>query len=872
MSWLRGVRARLSSLLRRRVAETRMDEEIAFHIERQTEKNIRQGMAPSEARRRALLQFGGVDRHREELRDVRRPRLLAELRQDAGYTVRSLRAAPSFAVTAVVVIALGVGATTALFSLASALLLRPLPVASPDELYMLQEIRSAGTSSSGPEGQRIPYARYEAYREGTRDMAQDLAAHALRTFALRTEAGAQPVPGAVTSGNYFEVLGLRPALGRYYATGDEPVAVLSHRFWRTHFNEDAGVIGRVVHLDGHAYTVVGVAARPFDGSSVGLLTSVWVPFEALRAMDPSVADQRVGMIARVPGNAPDPGTGARLTALARQIPAESPAVTIERAYFTRLTGLPDGARGGVMGFMGMLLAAAFLVLLIAAANIAALLLARAVVRQREMGLRMALGAGRARLVRQLLTESMTLFLAGGVGGILLAYLATAYFARIRIPGLPIAIEAAPDLRVLAFALGVAALTGIMFGLAPALRATRTDVARALRDGGARGSTAQARGRSIFVAAQLAFATVLLICAGLFVRGLQHGLSQDPGFHANGVVVGSVDLEPQRMDEAAARSFQAELKARVSALPGVESAAWASTVLGSGNHTTTRVQTTAAEPEAASVTMNIVDEGYLETLRIPLLRGRGFRAADDGSATPVVIVNERLAERFWPGVDALGQQIERGGRVYEVIGVTPNGRYVELNEEPHSFILFAAAQEFSPQMSLHVRGRDDAALIHGMRQELQAMNPDVALEFAMPLTRMMGLPLIPQRFAASLIGAFGVLGLLLAGAGVYGMMSYQVAQRRREFGVRIALGATARHLLRLVLGHGAVIAGVGAFVGIALAAGAARLLTSMLFGLRPLDPVTFGGVALTLAVVALLACWAPARRALRVDPVVSLREE
>jgi predicted permease len=875
MGWLAGMKSRLGSLLRRGASEARTDEEFEFHVAMQTEKNVARGMLPAEARRRALLEFGGIDGHREAMRDTRRPRLLSELRQDVAFTLRSLRATPAFAITAVLVIALGVGATTALFSLANALLLRPLPVAAPGELYMLQEVRTAGTSSMGPEGRRIPYARYEAYRNATGELLDDLAAHTFRALALRTDAGAQPIAGSATSGNYFQMLGLTPALGRFYTRDDEPVAVLSHRFWRSHFNEDAEVLGRVIHVDGTPYTVVGVAPRRFDGTITGFTMSVWLPFRAYGQSDPSSTDQWVGMFTRMADRDAAARAAAPLTAIASQIPAENASVTIERVYLAPLTGLPESARAGVMGFMGMLLAAGFLVLLIAAANIAALLLSRAVVRQREIAVRLAVGAGRPRLVRQLLTESTTLFLAGGLGGIALAYAATALLARIRLPGLPFVLEAGPDLRVLAFGLGVAAVTGLVFGLAPALRATRPDLADALRDGAASGGTARARGRSIFVATQLALATVLLITAGLFVRGLQHGLSQDPGFRTENIVVGAFDLAPRGMDEEAGRAFQAELMRRVQALPGVESAALAGNVLMTGTSSTTNVRTTAAEPVTLSANLNTVDAQYFATMGIQLIRGRAFTAADDAAATRVVVVNEVLAERLWPGEDPIGQQLQQSasGPVYEVIGVTRTGRYVGLNEEPLPYLFFATAQSYSPQRVLHVHGRGDAAvLIHAIRGELSMLHPDVALEFAMPLRNMIGFTLIPQRFASVLIGLFGVLGLILAGAGVYGVMSYQVAQRRREFGIRLALGASARDLVRLVVVRGAVIAAGGALTGIVLAAAVTHLLASLLFGLSPHDPVTFAVVALTLAVVATLASWVPARRALRVNPAVSLRPD
>jgi predicted permease len=872
---MEGSVARLRSLLRARTADARTEDEFRFHIEMQTEKNVARGMTPDEARRRALLEFGGVDRHREAVRDVRRPRVLAELRQDARFAIRSMRHSRGFTLTAVVIIALGVGATTSLFSLANALLFRPLPVAAPGELYMVQEIRSAGPMSSGPEGWRIPYTRYETYRAATGELFDGLSAHAFRTMALRADGGAEAIAGAITSGNYFEMLGLRPALGRFYGRDDEPVAVLSHRFWRTQYNEDGSIVGRTVHLDGSPYTVAGVAPRGFDGTTIGFATAVWLPFRAHRGAALDDRGSWVGMLARVPDREAVERTSVALSTIATQLPVDNAAVTVERAYLAPMTGLPESARAGVLGFMGMLLSAGFLVLLIAAANIAALLLARAVARQREIAIRLALGAGRLRLMRQLLTESTTLFMAGGAGGIALAYVSMELLSRVSLPGVPMVLEANPDTRVLAFALVVAGVTGLVFGLAPALRATRPELIGALKHGASSGATVRVRARTVFVAAQLAFATVLLITAGLFVRGLQHGLSQDPGFRTNGLVVGAVDLESRGLDQDAGRAFHAELLRRLRALPEVDAATHASVVLLTGNQDAGMVRTVAPEPESVQALMSAVEARYFSTLGIELVRGREFTDADGPGAPRVVIVNETLAARLWPGQDPVGQLLQRGphGSVYEVVGVARDGVYVELNETTRPFTFYSAAQAYSPNMMLHVRGRVDAApLIRAIRRELRALHADVALETAMPLSTMIGVNLIPQRFAAGLIGLFGLLGLILAAAGVYGVMSYQVAQRTREFGIRLALGATARDVLRLVVSHGAWIAAGGALAGIALAAAVTRLLAGLLFGLSPLDPVTFGAVALTLAGVALLASWIPARRALRVDPTVSLRSE
>ena len=870
MSVAKGLFSRIRAMMRRRDAESRMDDEFRFHLDLQTEKHIARGLAPAEARRQAMVEFGGVERHREALRDTHRPRVLSELAQDARFTARALRHNRAFAVTAVLIVSLGVGVTTALFSLANALLFRELPVSSPDELYGLQEVRR-GSSSIGIEGRRISYARYEAYREASDDIFAGLAAQVFMPVSLRADAGAVPVQGALTSGNYFQLLGITPTVGRFFGDDREQVVVLSHRRWVQQFDGDPAAIGRLVYVDGRPYTIAGVAPEGFSGTVVALALDVWVPYLAHITPD-SIGQPWIGMFGRVRDRDAIASAPARLSTIATRMPPEVSETTVERAYLSPMTGLPEGARGPAGGFIGMLLAAGLLVLLIGAANIAALLLTRAMARRREVALRLALGAGRGRLVRQLLTESTLLFLLGGVGGIVLAYVATGLLSRISIPGVPVVLDASPDLRVLAFALGISTLTGLLFGLAPALKAVRLELAGSLKDGAASGGTARMRGRSVFVGAQIAFAMLLLIAAGLFVRGLQRGLSIDPGFRPEGVVVGTINLEPHGIDEQAGRVVHAELLRRVRSLPGVSGASLARTTLLTGSSHSNDVSTVTPDSVRMTSGLNTVDSAYFSTMGIALVSGRGFGPGDTKGAPPVVIINETLAARLWPGRNPLGMRLRRG-REHEVIGVVRDGKYVHLGEGQQPFMFFAAAQQYEPAMTLHVRGQgNEGRLLASIREELRAVHPDVALELAMPLERMIGFSLLPHRLAAGLIGAFGVLGLVLATAGIYGVMSYQVAQRTREFGIRIALGARAADLARLVLRSGILLSLGGALVGAALAIAVTRLLTGMLFGLSPLDPVTFGAVAATLAVVAVVASWIPARRAFRLDPTVSLRSE
>jgi predicted permease len=875
MSWMKGAAARLRSLVRPGGSEARMDEEFRFHIEMETEKNVRAGMSPREARRRAMIAFGGVERHREGMRDGRGLSWLRDAGRDAGYAVRTLARSPGFAIVAVLTVSLGVGATTALFSVVNALLLRPLPVAEPARLFTVQEER-VGRVHSGAEGTAMSYDRYLAYRAATPALFSGLAAHRYLNLSVRAGGGAVPAGAMVASGNYFRVLGLRPAAGRFFSADDEPAVVLSHRFWRERFAGDPGAVGGVVVLNGTPFTVAGVAPRGFDGTITGMATEVWVPFQAYRATARGGSlEDWVVPFGRLATGVEPAAAAARVEALAKSIPTKEAHTSVSGARLEQMTGLPGNARRPLAGFLGMLLALGALVLLIASANIAGMLLARAVARRREVAVRLAVGARRGRLVRQLVTESLVLFLAGGVGGLLLAFAVTRAFGRIRFPVAErIVFEVTPDLRVLAFSLAIAAATGIGFGLVPALQATRPELLPALKEGATHGGTGRVRGRSLFVAAQLAMAVLLMVIAGLFARTLRHGLAVDPGFQAEGVRVAATDLGPHGYDAARARAFYRQLTERVRALPGVQSAGLTDLALLAGSSHGEDVETVSpgeAEPRRLNLSMAVVDPGYFPTLRIPIVAGRAFTDADGPGSPHVVVVNQTLAGRLWPGENPLGKRLRKGPEEWEVVGVARDGKYVSVSEEPRAFAFFPFAQAYTPRMLLHVRG-GEAGLHEQIRREVRALDPNVAVENEAALSSVVGLTLLPQRVAAILVGVLGVLGLALAGIGVYGVLAYQVAQRTREFGIRLALGASARDVMRLVVGRGALLAAGGAAVGLLMAAGITRFLRGFLFGVSPLDPLTFAGVAATLAAVALLASYLPARRAVRVDPMQALRAD
>ncbi|HSR43388.1 MAG TPA: ADOP family duplicated permease, partial [Longimicrobiales bacterium] len=688
---------------------------------------------------------------------------------------------------------------------------------------------------------------------------------------MRADGPAFPVAGVMASGNYFRVLGVRPALGRFFTEDDEPSVVLGHGVWQGRFGSSPDVVGRTIHVNGEPFTVVGVAPRGFGGTVGFLFPDVWVPHGAHD--EAGWPGARVNLFARL-GPDVDVATATRVAGAAavRLPPEDDPGAEVRGVSLEPMDPVPPSVAGPARGFLGMLLGAAALVLLIAAANVAGMLLARMTARRRALAVRQALGVGRARLVRQLTLEGVGLFLLGGGLGVLGAAGAIRVLSTVQLPVAAAArIDATLDLRVVVVALGAAALTGLVFGLVPALQAGRPDVADTLRDGGRGASRGGSRLRDLFVAAQIALSVLLLVGATLFVRTVREALAADPGFDPEGVLVATVNLSPHGYEPEEGRAFQERLLQRVRALPGVESAALAEVALLTGESESSGWRT-GPDASAAAAGQNVVDGAWFETMRIPVVRGRGIAESDGPDAPDVVVVNETFARRLPPGESVLGRVLYRGERPYRVVGVVRDGAYVQFGESPGPFVFLASAQNYGARRVLHVRARPGAPvgeLVSALRAEVAALDPDVALEQTMPLSAAIGSLLFPQRFAALLIGLFGVLGLALACIGVYGVLAHHVARRTRELGIRVALGADARTVLAMVVRRGALLSVGGLAVGLAGAALLTRFLRSLLYGVSPLDATAFIAAPLALCLVALLAGVIPARRALAVDPVEAL---
>ncbi len=806
--------------------------------------------------------------------------------------LRTLMRNPGFAIVVVATLALGIGANATIFTLVDALLLRPpAAVQEPDRVVWIYT-----SDYSGPRYGASSFPDYEELRNETAVLA-GVAAFAPRPTNLVEGGETSRLMTELVSGNYFDVLGVRPSPGRGFdaseAASGAPVAVISQALWRQRFGADAGIIGRAVHLNGGSFTVVGVAPPGYSGGIRGLRTNAWVPIRAEQLLTGSRdfvgerGNRGLMVVGRLAPQATVAEAQARLNALAERMHQAYPDYwTDVHEQGRKLTVVPERearvppmVRGAVMGFLALLLGVVGLVLLICCANVANLLLARAAGRSREVAIRISLGAGRARLIRHLLAESLVLALLGGAAGLLLAYWTTGLLSGFQPPvPVPVEIDLSPDVRVLAFTALATLATALIFGLAPALRATKPDIVAGLKEGG---PTAGGRGRgrlqSGLVVAQVAISTVLLIGAGLFVRSLNAAQAVDPGFDPGGVVVAQLDLSTQGYTDTETAEFYRDISARLSTLPGVSGVALASRVplSAGGSRTSTGVAGyQPAQGEDMEFNYSVVSPNYFAVMRIPLLRGRAFTDADRAGAPNVVIVNEAFARRFWPGENPLGKRLTHFSSLedLEVVGVVPTGKYRSLGEEPTPFI-YAPWLQLQNAVSLHVRtSGSPARLMPEVRRVIHERDPDLPIPTLSTMTDLMSFALLPQQIGATLLSLFAGLAMVLAAVGLYGVIAYGVSQRGREIGIRMALGADRGRVLGLVIRQGLVLAGLGLALGLIGGAALGKLASSFLFGVRPFDPLAFAGVVAVLGGAALLASSVPALRASRVDPMTALRYE
>jgi predicted permease len=817
--------------------------------------------------------------------------------KDVRFGLRVLWKSKGFTAVAVLTLALGIGVNTAIFSGVSAFVLRPISgVEDPAGLVSLFEAPKLGGGGYND----FSYPDFKDYVEQT-DVFEGVTAHDLVQAAIGDERERTDVDwGQMVSGNFFDVMRAKMKLGRGFLPEEDktpnthPVVVLSDALWRTRFGADPAIVNKTVQLNGHPFTVVGVANEEFTGAKWAIGMKFWVPFmmkQQVTGGSDAWMTQRgnhwIELMGRVKPGVTKQQAAAALTAVATRLEQQYPDdrnKNVQVLVVDEREGRWNDLAGVVRLSSALAMAVVGLVLLVACANVANMMLARSVTRRREIGIRLALGAGRRRVVRQLLTESVMLSLMGGALGLLLSFWMTdALTSFFPVIAYQIVLDVAPDTRALAFTLGVSLLTGIIFGLAPAVEATKTDLVPVLK--GEMGQGGRARRvslRNALVVAQVALSLVVLVCAALFVQSFRNAKSIDPGFVTHDSVLVSVNPGLFGYTKEQGRDFYRRLSERVRAMPGVEGAAFVDWMpLGDSSSSwgpIYPVEKGVPPPgEGMNAFAETVSPGYFKTMRVPLVEGRDFDEREREGITPeAVIINETLARRLWPGESSVGKRMGLGKKVedaLQVIGVARDSKVKTLGEEPRNLMYVSVDQTYRGGMTLVVRAPGEGGgVIEGVRQAVKEIDPRMPLYKVMTIEQHLTWAFWAQNMAAALATAFGLLALALAAVGLYGVVSYTVARRTREIGIRVALGAQARDILRIVLGQGMALTLIGLAAGLFVAFALARQLTSLLYGLSPGDPATYILVALVLACVALLACLVPARRATKVDPMVALRYE
>ncbi len=869
--------------------------EMESHLQLHIEDNLRSGMSAQEARRQALIKLGGIEQTKELIRDRKGLPMLETFLQDLRFAARMLRKNSGVTTIVVLTLALGVGANTAIFGLVNGILLQRLPVPAANQIVALV-IQSSG---SGLGALGFSYPQFVEFREQAASVCEVFGSATAWRLNFTAEGHSDTLTIGGVSSNYFSSLGVKPALGRLVLPGEgehpgEPtILVLSYSFWQRRFGGDPQVIGKQARVGGKPATIVGVMEKEFRGQFSVFEMDAYAPLSTL--FDQSSAtnfwnsrDMHLMLVlGRMKPGVTIAQAQSRFEVISRRLAAQYPVTDKDlsvRVMDERLSRPIPYANNAFIVFSGLFLILGALVLLLACTNIANILMARASVRQREMAIRAALGGARYRLVRQMLTETMLTALLGGIAGVSLGAGLSRLASSTHLSNLPIRLGFGFDWRVFAYALAAVVLTAMSAGLSPALRATRADVNTVLHQGGRTDASGKARHkvRGDLMAAQVAGSLMLLIVAGLFVRSLRAVERMDIGFDPNQLL--NVRLNPSinNLSETQTKEFYRSLETTIRALPGVDSASLASAVpvayvLG---RESVYVEGRPVPPsqKAPDVMFNSVDAPYFETLRIRVLLGRAFTEADSETSPRVAIVNETMARQFWTGEDPVGKRFSLtsdAGPFVEIVGVARDGKYRVLAEDPQPYFYVPLAQHFTAQRTLQIRSSmPPESLASIIQREIQALGANDPIEEIQTMKESLGgtLGYFIYRVGASLAAAMGLLGLLLAVVGVYGVVSYAATQRTQELGIRMALGASRRQILVLLLKQGARLVAAGLLFGLAGAWALTRAMSSMLVGVSPSDPLTYISVAALLSSITLLACWIPARRAMRLDPMVALRYE
>ena len=875
--------SRAGSLLRNTTRRDQMDreltEEVGSYVELLTEKKMKEGMNEQEARRAAMVEVGGVEQVKEEVRAGRTGFGLELFFQDVRYGMRSLLKKPGFTLTAVVALALGIGANTAIFSVINGVLLRSLSYSEPSRIVMIWE---RGLREASRLQNVVSPANFLDWQKQSTSF-EYMAAIADQRVNL-TGGGGEPeeIKAQFVTQQFFPALGVQPLVGRSFlpeedTVGNELVIILSHELWQTRFGSDRNIVGQQATISGRQRTIVGVMPPGFH--FLDNQVRAWMPL----ALDPAIdyrekAGRYLRSVARLkPGVTLQQAQG-EMSGIAKQLEQAHPKKNA--AWGVHLVPMHEQVVGEIRPILLVLFAAVAFVLLIACANVANLLLSRAASRQKELALRSALGASRQRLIRQMLTESVLLALMGGVLGILLAYWGIQFLIGFGPDNIPRLSEVTLDLRVLGFTFAVSLLTGVLFGLIPALQASRPDLNDALKEG-SRGSTGRSGTfRNVFVVAEVSLALVLLVGAGLMIRSFMRLQSVETGFKAENVLTMRAQLPKKKYpEEHQILDFFKQAQERIAKLPGVQAVGAISflplTGLASRDSFKIAGQPDPAPGQEPGVEVRVVTPGYFQAMGIPLLKGRLLNERDVKESR-VLLINETMARRYFAGVDPVGKQMEvfwDGSGPDEIVGVVGDIREGALNKEPEPAIYWAHPRVPYSGMAIVVRASGDAARFGAaVQREIRAIDPEQPVADVRTMEQVISKSIARPRFNTLLLSIFAAVALVLASVGLYGVMNYSATQRTHEVGIRMALGATRADIMRLVVGNGMLLTLIGIGIGVAASLLLTRVMASLLFGVTATDVPTFLGVSAVLAAVALVANYIPARRATRVDPVIALRYE
>lgn len=883
MRWLQNSSNWLRSLIRRDTVEHELSDEMRFHIERQVGENLAAGMNPQEARRAAIREFGGIEQIKEECRDTRRVNVLENLLQDIRYGVRMLRKSPSFTFFAVAVLALGIAANSAIFSIADAVLVRPLPYRDSNRLVMVWEDSSA---YNFPKDTPAPgnYADWKSRNQ----VFEDVAAISDASFNLTGDGYPEELVGKWVTANLFSVFGATPALGRDFRPEDDVpgaphVAILSHGLWLRRFGGDPQIVGKEILLNYEKCTVIGVMKRGLQFPDRE--TELWIPSRFSKEKLANHGNHFLRVVARLKPGVSLKTANANLAIIAQQLEKEHPDSNAKVGAFA--VPLREEFAGDVRSAILMLVGAVCFVLLIACANVANLLLSRATGRRREVAMRLTLGATRSRLIQQMLTESILLAILAGAAGLILSVWGTKFLATLIPAGFAPLVGTGVDARVLLFTITISLATGILFGIIPASRVSQFQLAYSLKQGGGQSGVGSGshKLRDALVICEVALAIVLLAGAALMIRSLQNLYHLDPGFRADHVLVMRTPLPRQKYEVFARRTaFYDRVLAQVETLPGVVAAGYTTWVpltnVGGATGITIEGKPEPAPGNILIPNTRIISRNYIQTLRMKLIEGRLFEQGDAIGKRPVALINQTMEENYWPGENPISKRFKVGGYSEKspwitVVGIVADVHQAGLDVPARAEMYLPYQQQdfgYEPEYLAVRTSGDPLLLAEAVRQQIWTVDKEQPVAGVMPLEDLVDENLSTRKMQASLLGGFAGLALLLVTLGIYAVLSFAVTQRTQEIGVRVALGAQQRDILQMIFSQGFKLFLIGAAIGLAAAFALSLAIVHLLFGVSAYDPASFAGVTILLAAVALLACYVPARRATRVDPLVALRYE